>query len=745
MHQSGAEMIGFSDPRGTMSSTIRRSSLHVGYVSLFVALGCAQSGNNPNGGASTNPGGAGGATTTKTGSGNSGGQVELGENTGAVGGCGGTCSTAVISTAIGYCGDGIINQAGEVCDDGNALGGDGCTAICDQIEVGFACPTPGLACQSNVRCGDSLVGGTETCDFGARGPNEACNAACQLQPGWDCPVPGLACFAAKCGDGIIAGAEECEFTTATPPDGCTSCRIAQTYDCTFADSNSTCWKTVCGDKKTERGEQCDDGNRLPFDGCYNCRKEPSCANGACAASCGDGQRFDTEACDDGNTKSGDGCSSTCTIETGFTCSDMTLDPPTVLTTPVLLRDFVGRGNALNGMAVHNDFNVGFVCAVVGAVEKTLNPTNGRPVFNCPGGVCSKNPASSGCYQTSWDTNNKTTLFDQWYTNVDGVNIPLVKEIPLARQANGTYKYDSANTATGIFDLIGAEGWVALNQENLACSAPTRNVSFTSETHFWFQYQGGEQFVFSGDDDTWVFVNNTLVIDLGGTHGRREGRFTLDADTDGVDGPDSADGTAVWVSPDTSCGYCGNGVYPTTDQNVALGLTAGGIYEVVVFQAERNQCESNFGITMSNFSKAKSFCEAACGDGIVASTELCDDGTNTSTYNGCGAGCTLVPYCGDGEVQSAHEACDDGVNTSLYGGCAPGCVKGPSCGDGLVQSPYEACDDGINDGGYKECAANCRYAEFCGDGKTQSAYEECDNGASNGDSACSKNCLLTATQ
>ncbi|MEA2752721.1 MAG: hypothetical protein QOI41_6864, partial [Myxococcales bacterium] len=30
------------------------------------------------------------------------------------------------------------------------------------------------------------------------------------------------------------------------------------------------------------------------------------------------------------------------------------------------------------------------------------------------------------------------------------------------------------------------------------------VSFTSETHFWFEYQGGEHFDFAGDDDTWIF-------------------------------------------------------------------------------------------------------------------------------------------------------------------------------------------------------------------------------------------------
>ncbi|HMA93672.1 MAG TPA: DUF4215 domain-containing protein, partial [Polyangiaceae bacterium] len=119
-------------------------------------------------------------------------------------------------------------------------------------------------------------------------------------------------------------------------------------------------------------------------------------------------------------------------------------------------------------------------------------------------------------------------------------------------------------------------------------------------------------------------------------------------------------------------------------NFDLGMVLGGIYEVIVFQAERNQCESNFRVTLRNFSRPVSACASRCGDGIVSSAELCDDGTNDSVYNGCAAGCVLAPFCGDGIVQAAQgEECDDGVNTSLYGGCAPGCKKGPLCGDGLV--------------------------------------------------------------
>ena len=235
---------------------------------------------------------------------------------------------------------------------------------------------------------------------------------------------------------------------------------------------------------------------------------------------------------------------------------------------------------------------------------------------------------------------------------------------------------------------------------------------------------------------WVFANGKLVIDLGGLHERMDAYFTLDADTDAT-GADTADGSASWASPD-GVRHMNGAPTVASPQRIDLGMVPGGVPEVVVFQAERKQCESNFRVTLRNFTKPISECSSRCGDGVRAANELCDDGANPSTYNGCGSDCIPAPFCGDGIVQSAHEECDDGVNTSLYGGCAPGCKRGPTCGDGLVQAPFEQCDDGVNDGGYGECGPGCNYGGHCGDGVVEPP-EQCDEGPNNGKGECLQDC------
>jgi fibro-slime domain-containing protein len=60
-------------------------------------------------------------------------------------------------------------------------------------------------------------------------------------------------------------------------------------------------------------------------------------------------------------------------------------------------------------------------------------------------------------------------------------------------------------------------------------AKLHNYHFTLEVKTEFTYQGNEFFEFYGDDDLWVFIDNLLVIDLGGLHRSAQQKLNLQID------------------------------------------------------------------------------------------------------------------------------------------------------------------------------------------------------------------------
>ncbi len=225
------------------------------------------------------------------------------------------------------CGDGIL-QAAEACDEGVSRDDVGCESDCTLIGSGYACPGVGMPCLMGGICGDGVLDGAEACDDGVPAPGDGCDASCQIESGYSCPLPGMACYLGVCGDGQLQGFEGCDDANTSPLDGCAS-------DCLLVEPGYVCsipgmpCGPFCGDGIVIGGELCDDFNSEPFDGCdefcgveegYTC--PPS--GGMCTPDqfdfCGDGLVTGAETCDDANASSTDGCSSICEVEPGFQCA-----------------------------------------------------------------------------------------------------------------------------------------------------------------------------------------------------------------------------------------------------------------------------------------------------------------------------------------------------------------------------------------------------------------------------------------
>ena len=198
-------------------------------------------------------------------------------------------------------------------------------------------------------------------------------------------------------------------------------------------------------------------------------------------------------------------------------------------------------------------------------------------FGC--GVCGQPANARGCLQPRLNANGKPAVArtdgscDQlrdvtaWYTGTPSATVNLDF---------------CPNYQTGLHSFDWPEDFLPMGDGN---------ALFAMEIEIFFNYNGGEVFNFRGDDDVFVFINGTLVLDIGGCHGAQDASVALDS----------------------------------------LGLERYRNYEMKLFHAERCYGSSNFKAEFT-LRQDQGICPNACNS--VREQGFCNIETGTcECYNG----------------------------------------------------------------------------------------------------------------
>jgi len=163
------------------------------------------------------------------------------------------------------------------------------------------------------------------------------------------------------------------------------------------------------------------------------------------------------------------------------------------------------------------------------VTSNWRDAHGNSIMPLPGGAYPvfESDTAGRVRQSSTDAVTSPDSFRQWFRDIPGVNASVPLDVTLVREP-GTNVYVFDDRTDPFFQ--NRNGFFPINNELFGNSAgSSKNFHFTFELDTQFVYREGQDqiFTFSGDDDVFVYVDDQLVIDIGGVHGATRQTVQLD--------------------------------------------------------------------------------------------------------------------------------------------------------------------------------------------------------------------------